>query len=131
MSEWADDNPFFLVISPHPIGEEERVVIDLGTPWLTTHAAYLRRPGLWELVHKETNHTVMAVVIYDGEQPYYSAHHVGITGSGSNEIVAYGIGKKKANGETVRMWLLPNGALCSNDDVDTLGIMLVRQLGPR
>lgn len=130
MNSWADDNPFYLVVSPSGHGPE-RAVIDLGTPWLTTHAEYLRIPALWELVYKETGTTMIAVNVYEGEQPYYSAHHVGVTGAGTNEIVAYGIGKKRRDGETIRLWLLPNGAFCFGDDVDTLGVRLVHQLGPR
>lgn len=128
---FVGDNPFFIVISPLPPDERGDIVIDLDTRWLTDHADLLRIPAMWQLVFKESGQTAIAMFVHDGDQPYYSRHHVGVTGGGTNEIEAYGIGKKRADGTTERMWLLPNGTFCTDDDVDTLGIMLVKQLGPR
>lgn len=129
---WAGDNPFFLVISPLDTEVSPRV-IDLDTGWLTDHSDMLRVPALWELVVKERelNGTIMAMFVYDGEQPYYVKRHIGVTGGATNEIEAHGIGKKLVDGNVYRMWLLPNGTFCSGDDVDTLGVMLVKQIGPR
>ncbi len=129
--EWGGDHPFYLVISPMPADSRGNVVIDLDSPWHTTHADLMRVPALWQLVHKQSGQPVMALFVYDGEQPYCASRHVGVTGGGSNEIMAYGIGKKLADGSMQRIWLLPNGTICSGDDVDPLGVMLVHQLGPR
>lgn len=129
---WAGPNPFFLIISPLE-NPENRVVIDLDTPWITEHSDLLRTPALWELVIKErpSNGTAIAMFVYEGEQPYYVKRHIGVAGDGTNEIESYGIGKKLVDGHVQRMWLLPNGTFCSGDDVDTLGVMLVKQIGPK
>lgn len=129
---WAGDNPFFLVIAPLD-DMEHPVTIDLDTPWISEHADLLRIPALWELVikNRDVNNTIMAMFVYEGEQPYYVKRHIGVTGGATNEVEAYGIGKKMNDGSVQRSWLLPNGAFCSGDDVDRLGVMLVKQLGPR
>lgn len=131
-NEWAGDNPFYLVISPLDDMENPRV-IDLDTGWITDHADLLRIPALWELVIKDPQQgrTIIAMFVYEGEQPYYVKRHIGVTGGATNEIEAYGIGKKMNDGHVQRSWILPNGTFCSGEDVDTLGVMLVKQIGPR
>jgi len=75
---------------------------------------------------------VLVVQVHPGDQPYYTARHVGVTGSaGGNEITAYGIGKKAADGTMTRLWLLPGFMVCGGDDVDDLGVRMVKALGPR
>lgn len=67
------------------------------------------------------------MMVDEGDQPYYAARHVG-HGIGSpniQEIVAYGIGKKTAEG-TIRLWVLPGGMICGGDDVDRIGVMMVK-----
>ena len=92
----------------------------------------MREPGVWALVSKAMGRALLVVRVYPGDQPYYTARHVGIAGSGgTNEVTAYGIGKKQADGQMVRVWILPNGVVCGGDDVDDLGIALVKQMGPR
>jgi hypothetical protein len=87
---WLDDNPFYLVIQT----AEGNTTIDLGEPgWLTKHAALMREPGAWMLNHKSIRQTVAIILVQPGEQPYYTARHVGIAFGGSGEMVAYGIGK--------------------------------------
>jgi hypothetical protein len=129
LPQWQGPTPFYLVIQ---IGDA-RTIIDLDeSGWATTYAGLLREPGLWVLMHKEHQFQPLMVVVHPGDQPYYTARHVGITGSGgSNEVVAYGIGKKRPDGSVNRMWTMPNGIICSGDDVDDIGIRLVKAIGPK
>lgn len=126
---WKGPTPFYLIISTI----DENVGIDLDeTGWMTTYAPFLRMPGQWVLVHKPTGHQALIVRVEEGDQPYYTARHVGVTGSGGgNEITAYGIGKKCVDGHVERLWVLPNGTVCGGEDVDQLGILMVKRLGPR
>jgi len=121
--------PYYLVIS----AEDDGTRIDLDEPgWAKTYRKWMRRPGAWFLMDKASDVPVLALIVHQGEQPYYTARHVGITSSaGGNEITAYGLGKKKINGEMVRIWLMPGGFVCGGDDVDDLGVRLVRALGPK
>lgn len=126
---WADDNPYYLVIS----GDRRGTMIDLGEAgWATKYCRWLRLPGAWVLRRKSDDANVLMVWVHKGDQPYYTAHHVGITSSaGGNEIIAYGIGKKRPDGSVNRMWILPNGCICSGDDVDDIGVRMVKALGPK
>jgi hypothetical protein len=92
----------------------------------------MRAKAVWFLMEKTRHTPVLAVWVNEGDQPYYTARHVGITGSaGGNEIIAYGIGKKTVSGEMVRLWVLPNGSICGGDDVDDFGVRFVKALGPK
>jgi hypothetical protein len=100
--------------------------------WHETHADWMRRPGWWLLRHKGSSAVALTVRVNEGDQPYYTARHIGIAGSGgSNEVIAYGIGKKAHDGTMLRLWVMPDGAVVGGDDVDQLGILLVRAKGPR
>jgi len=129
MTEWLGPNPFFLVIA----AEEDGQMIDLDeTGWAQTYADWMRRPAVWFLMDKATNAPRLSVWVHEGDQPYYTARHVGITSSaGGNEVTAYGIGKKQQDGSMVRIWLMPDGQVCGGDDVDDLGVRMVRALGPK
>lgn len=110
------------------------ISIDLDeSGWATTYAAWMRRADcVWFLRRKADHAATVAVWVHPGDQPYYTARHVGITGSGGgNEITAYGIGKKRPDGSVHRLWVLPNGLVCTAEDVDDLGLKLVRALGPK
>lgn len=127
---WSDANPYWLQIwRPEGIKQD----IDLGeSGWMRTYAEWMRGRARWMMVDKQTGRSVFVLDVFDGEQPYYTARHVGIAGSGgSNEIIAYGIGKKRLDGHTDRLWVLPTGEVCAGDDVDTLGHSIVLQIGPR
>jgi hypothetical protein len=128
-SEWYGDHPFYLVLS----FPDENKIIDLDEgQWSTTYADYLRRPGNWILVHKASGAEVLGIIVRDGDQPYYTARHIGVMGSaGSNEITAYGIGKKRPDGFVERLWLLPTGMVVTGDDVEEIGVRLIHLLGPR
>jgi hypothetical protein len=131
---WVGDNPYLLIIEPYDQASEP-LVIDLDVPgWVTTHAVYLRIPGNWYLLTKSPNISLprLTMTVANGEQPYYTARHIGVTGSGgSNEIKAYGIGKKQLDGSVVQLWCMPNGTVCGGNDVDALGVAAIRRMGPR
>ena len=127
---WGGDNPFFLIIERD--GPGGNVGIDLDEHgWAETYKEAIRSEGTWVLVHKASGVPVLAVLIGPGDQGYYTARHVGKAGGGgSNEVIAFGIGKKCADGSMVRLWNI-NGMTCGGDDVDALGIRLLERLGPR
>lgn len=120
----ASETPFFLVIELDDKPESGHLGIDLDTPWLTTHADKLRLPATWWLIHKASGSAVMGLVVADGDQPYFTKHHVGNLMAG-NEIIAYGLGKKAPDGTMTRVWLLPNGVVVGGDDVDTIAARIV------
>lgn len=128
-STWYGDHPFCLAIDDGT----QTLLIDLDEgQWATTYADWLRRSGWWYLVAKAEGVPVLMVHIRDGEQPYYTARHVGVAGSGgSNEVISFGIGKKQADGSMVRLWCLPNGTICGGDDVDEISISILHMMGPR
>src|SRR4051812_36580905 len=124
MTDWAGDNPYYLLI----VGDESNVKIDLDEfQWMTKYRDFegldwLRIKSRWYLVHKEDDGIRLAVFVDGGDQPYYTARHIGMAGAeGSNEIIAYGIGKKKANGEEHRLWLMPEGYVVGDNDCDPFG----------
>lgn len=122
---WKGETPFFLIIELDDKPPEGNIGIDLDTPWTTTHSQHLRSPGTWWLVHKQTRQPVMGVIVNDGDQPYFTRHHVGNLMS-RRELIAFGMGKKCSDGTMVRNWILPNGIVCGGDDVD---IIAARMLG--
>jgi hypothetical protein len=127
VDEWKGPNPFYLTIQT---AEDGNTVIDLDeTGWLTTYAHLLRKPGAWMLNHKAVLQTVAIILVQDGEQPYYTARHVGIAFGGSGEMIAYGIGKKRLDGHVDRIWVLPNGVICAGDDVEPLVLAFIRAGG--
>jgi hypothetical protein len=128
---WAGDNPFFLVINTDP----GRVmhIIDLDeSGWMSEQPGLLREEGEWLLVAKgpdglEGSTPVLAIRVLPGEQPYCIRRHIGSATSGK-EITVPGIGKKRTDGHVDRLWLLPNGIVCSGDDVDIIGANILRSL---
>lgn len=130
--DWAGPNPYYLMIVTHD-GADDSVTIDLDKPkWAAAYAEWMRRPAVWFLLSKNNDLPPLTVWVHEGEQPYYTARHVGITSSaGGNEIVAYGIGKKQVNGEMVRLWTMPNGMVCGGEDVGDFGVRMVKALGPK
>ena len=130
MTEWQGTTPYVLTIVPDDM---QPIQIDLDERgWATTYADYMRAPGMWALEHKDGRTQTLVLVVHPGEQPYYTARHIGIAGSGgSNEVVAYGIGKKLVDGSVMRVWQMPDGRIVGGDDVDSYGIHLVKAIGPR
>lgn len=127
---WQGDHPFYLLVSPYG---EVGTTIDLDEPkWMETYSHLMRVQGIWFLVAKSTNTPVFSMTVHDGEQPYYTSRTIGVVGSsGSNDIKTYGIGKKLPNGSVQRLWIMPGGVVCGGDDVDEIGILMVKQIGPR
>lgn len=126
---WVDDNPYFLAFAD----DDEGVTIDLGEHgWMTRYAAWMRRPGVVSLGRKTDAAFVLIIQINPGDVAHYIARHVGVTGSaGGNEIVAYGIGKIAPDGTVTQLWVMPGGSVCGGEDVDPLGVRMVKALGPR
>lgn len=128
---WSDENPYCLMIRPSD--NTEMLLIDLGEQgWSTTYADWMRTPGRWFLLRKGQPQPVLALSVVEGEQPYYTARHIGVAGSGGgNEITAYGLGKKRKDGHVDRLWVLPNGTICGGDDAEPLAMDILYSIGPR
>lgn len=131
--EWGGDSPYFLLVvgNDTPPAITEIDVDERG--WHARHADLMRAPGTWYLVDKATNVVKFGIRVYAGEQPYYTARHVGIasavTGERRAEVIAFGIGKKRADGHVDRLWVLPNGLICAGDDVDDLAVEVIKRFG--
>jgi hypothetical protein len=132
VSDWNGDNPFCLMISR---GIDNAVIIDLDQQgWSTTYADWMRGQARWFLVQKADMRPVLWMNVLDGEQPYYVGRHIGIasmpsSGNGKSpmtEVICFGIGKKRLDGHTDRLWILPNGAVTLGDDVEVFALDLVR-----
>lgn len=119
---WQGDSPFFLRVDPED-GGNLMVDIDEGG-WIEKNKVHMRSPGTWFLMAKRTNRPLFSVVLNEGDQFYFTKRHVGDLMAG-REVLCYGIGKKKANGTPVNLWLLPNGVICGGDDVDTLAARMM------
>ena len=125
--------PFFLLIT-RPNGES--VEIDLEeNQWMKTYAEWMRGASRWYLTTKPTPqvpaHVWLAVNVRDGDQPYYTARHiVRIKGRNAGaQITAYGIGAKRIEGHTDRLWIMPNGIVCGGEDADAFGDAVIDSLG--
>lgn len=116
--DWQGDSPFWLMCQTPADGN---VGIDIdAADWIEANKPLMRSPGTWFLMAKRTGTALFSVVLDEGDQFYFAKRHVGNVMT-AREIVAYGIGKKKADGVPVNLWMLPNGVVCGGDDVDTLG----------
>lgn len=121
-NEWKGDSPFWLMCQTPNDGN---VGIDIDEPgWIETHKSLMRTPGTWFLMEKRRSRPLFSVVLEEGDQFYFAKRHVGnvIT---AREITAYGIGKKKADGTPVNLWLMPNGVVCGGNDVDLIGARML------
>jgi len=102
----------------------EMIEIDVEEyQWAKKYAHLMRVRSRWYLIEKATGKAVLAVDVMEGDQPYYAAEHI-MRVQGRNagaHIVCYGIGAKRADGHTDRMWVMPNGIVCSGNDVYSLG----------
>lgn len=122
--EWSGETPVFLVVDATGY---KPTIIDLDmNRWIDTHHDIITAPGRWYLCNKTNNAVLGGMVINQGEVPYYVARHVGVGSSlpgldglaKSNEMIVYGIGKKRIDGHFDRMWFMLNGFVCSGDDVE-------------
>lgn len=123
--EWQGDTRVFLVIAPD---DGQNTGIDLDEPgWSATHSSLMRAPGSWVLFDK-AGHARLRLIVHEGEQPFYTARHVGVAGSAGNaEITAYGLGKKLLDNTTTSCWLLPDGSVCGEEDLNIIGIAMAKQ----
>ena len=125
VGKWHGESPFFLILELDEKPPTGNVGIDLDEGgWTTKYADHMRAPGTWWLVHKPTQRAMMGLVVEAGDQPYFVKRHIGNL-MAAREVVAYGLGKKRANGEMVRIWLLPNGMICGGDDVEIIASRMV------
>ena len=123
---WHGGNPFFLLV----LRDGEQTLVDLDERgWLETYKHLLRGESTWHLVQKP-NQIALSMIVRDGEQPYYVARHFARATGGAQEarVTAYGIGKKRLDGHTDRLWIFPNGQICAGDDVDLFGRAALAQL---
>jgi hypothetical protein len=133
--KFVGDCPYVLVLLNF---EGEAEAIDLDEPgWRTTHADDLRVAVRWILAKKD-NTPVLMMEVADGDEPSYTSRVLGsaflpppdAVGKTQDEMLvikdraqvhAYGIGK---NGHST--WVLPNGVICSGDDVDVFGAEMAK-----
>jgi len=127
MSQWIGDSQFWLMYQPED-DEDGRgnVGIDVDeTGWIEKNKVHMRSPGTWILMAKRPSRPVFSVVLNEGDQFYFTKRHVGNL-MAAKEVICWGIGKKKADGTPVNLWLLPNGVVCGGDDVDILAPRMIR-----
>lgn len=121
VGDWHGDNPYYLLCVSKTLMAGLYQRIDLDEPqWATKYSEWMREPGEWHLIRKEDDGVALSIVVFDGEQPYYTSRVFGTTTS-PNTIRAYGIGKKQRDDTVMRLWILENGQICGGDDVDTFG----------
>jgi len=128
---WLGPNPYYLMIV---LASGRHAEIDLDkSGWLKWFKDYLREPGQWYLVRKEGSLIVATMMVYEGEQPYYVARHVGFASVSGDpdgpkgETVNYGIGKKRLDGHVDRIWIMANGCVTLGDDVEPISLALLKQ----
>lgn len=128
---WLDGNPYYLMIV---LADGRFAEIDLGEKgWVAKYeaAGFLSAGGQWYLVRKEDKVIVLTQLVYEGEQPYYVAKHVGFASVGGNgpdgETTVYGIGKKRLDGHTDRVWIMRNGCITLGDDAEPIALDLLKR----
>jgi hypothetical protein len=114
---WKGENPFYLLAIPEDKAPE---TVDLDRHgWLQDQGWIFRTEAELHLIRKAGRAVVFSVRLAKGEQGYYTARHIGIAGSGGQaETIAYGIGKKRADGNEDNLWVMPWGQVCSGNDVE-------------
>jgi len=132
---WKGDNPFYLMIR-HPQLSDGKIVntiIDLDEEdWKDRNREIIGLPGKWFIVNKVDGVTPIAMLVKDGEIPFYRARHVGV-GAGTEdntvtaEVVAYGLGKELEFGHEHILWhFYPANVTVSNEDVNAIGIEVLK-----
>lgn len=118
---WLGDNPFYLMfIWAPPHSNDEVIKVDLDQQgWLTQYGHLFREPCEFYLIKKSDDSITLSVHLNPGDQGYYTARHVGFASSSANsETTAYGIGKKRFDGNEDNLWYLPWGQVCGGNDVE-------------
>jgi len=127
---WAGETPYFLVINT--MDPKQSNIVDLDEAgWMWERDGLMRATGEWVLVAKRDISSmqgtpIIAIRVLDGEQPYYTKRHIGMMMGGAGELMVYGIGKKRVDGHVDRLWILPNGIICAGDDVDIIGVNILK-----
>lgn len=135
--EFKGDNPFFLMkvytVWVEGLGTKPETfttfpqIIDLDEPgWLAVHGHIFREEGELYLVRKDRQEIVFSVRLWPGEQGYYVARHIGNVMAGV-ETIAYGIGKKRVDGNEDNLWVLPWGQICVGKDVEYFALKGLRE----
>ena len=125
--KWHGKNQYFLMFLTAVKAEQPTIeIIDLDrSGWKKDQGWIFRAVGELYLVRKEKQAVVFSVHLNPGDQGFYAAHHVGMAsgvGVTQNEVVVYGIGKKRANGNMDNLWIMPWGQVCSGIDHDYFGL---------
>jgi hypothetical protein len=126
---WQGNNPYYLILSLEGAikGAFDMTIVDLDRPgWLETLKERLALPGEWHLTRKNGKGVIFSLRVNEGDQPYYTARHIGIVGGGgSRKVVAYSIGKKTKrmrkgswHDNEDNLWILPWGQICGGADVE-------------
>lgn len=121
---WAGGTPIYLIVVPTG---QDPVLIDVDVPgWQETNEAVLASQATWHMMHKTTG-LVFTLIAWEGERASYVARHIGrgLMSENRVELIAYGIGKERRDGHFDRLWLLPNGQICTGDDVEQLAISIL------
>lgn len=120
LPDWDGDHPLFLLLAL----DEGWVAVDLDEKgWIAKLGERMREPGTWHLCRKLPDgfSILFSMAVLPGEQPYYVARHIGQVGvkdGVAQEVVCYGIGKKRVDGFVDRIWLLPNDQIVVGDNVE-------------
>lgn len=130
--EWTGECPYFLLFVPASREPQlDHITIDLDEPsWLSRYGYIFRTEGEMFLIQKLTERVLLSVRLNEGDQGYYVARHVGIASGANpvkNEVVAYGIGKKRADGNQDNLWYLPWGQVCGGNDVEYFALQGLRK----
>lgn len=125
MPSWWDDNPYVLLT-----WKEGSAILqtDLAEPgWLKTYEEQLATATTWTLSLKaglDAGPSLWMHIDPAQEKGFYVARHIHDGGTG-REVIAYGLGKTRAD-HTDRLWILPGGIICGSEDVETIAIQLIR-----
>lgn len=127
MQEWLGSNPYALLIQAD--GVSQRIDLD-EEGWLERWSDLLAKPGRWFL-NKKSGAVVLVMSVHEGDRPFYKARHIGVIPyvdiyeGMQTEIIVYGIGKHRDGYDEVT-WILPYDIIYSGDDVEDLGIEIVK-----
>ena len=114
-------------------GKIVNTIIDLDEEgWRERNDEIIGLPGKWFIVNKVDGVTPIAMLVKEGQKPFYRARHVGVgAGTMDNtvtaEVVAYGLGKVLDDGNEQILWhFYPANVTCHSDDVNSIGIEVLK-----
>lgn len=123
LPEFKGANPYFLLF----VDVATQTLVDLDeSGWMAAHGHIFRDVGDLHLVRKSDQGIVFSVHLDEGDQGYYVGRHVANTGI-AGEAIAYGIGKKRVNGNEDKLWILPWGQVCAGTDIERFAIEGLRK----